>query len=105
MKQPQLLTLKTIQQLVSQAEKERGFDHETVLKKCLLLGEEVGELFKAIRKSENIKVDDKSKIGSMEEELADILFMLCTIANRYNIDLTQAFITKEAVNKKREWKN
>jgi len=30
--------------------KERGFENETVLEQCLLLGEEVGELFKAVRK-------------------------------------------------------
>ncbi len=31
-------------------EDKRGFTKQGVLQKCLMLGEEVGELFKAIRK-------------------------------------------------------
>ena len=69
-----------------------------------MLGEEVGELFKAIRKKEDIKVDLNSKIGSVEEELADILIYLCAIANRYDIDLEKAFREKEEINKQRVWK-
>ncbi len=68
-----------------------------------MLGEEVGELFKAIRKSENIKIDHNSKFGSVEEELADVLIFMCSIANRFDIDLEKAFREKEEINKKRVW--
>ena len=97
-------TLKDFQEYVIQLEKERGFDHQTVLQKCLLLGEEIGELFKAIRKMEAISVDKNSKITTVEEELADILIYVCAIANRYNIDVEKAFREKEIQNKKRVWK-
>jgi len=53
-------------------EVERGFDEQMVIRKCLLLGEEMGELFKAIRKSDGMKVDSTSHIGVADEELAEI---------------------------------
>ena len=96
--------LSHFQNYVRKMEIEREFEHQTVLQKCLMLGEEVGELFKAIRKKEDIKVDLNSKIGSVEEELADIFIYLCAIANRYDIDLEKAFRDKEEINEQRVWK-
>lgn len=96
-------TLQNIQQYVKELEIERGFDHQTIIEKCLLLGEEVGELFKAVRKSENIKIDSTSQKHEVSNELADILIYLCAIANRYEIDLEDAFREKEEINKKRIW--
>jgi NTP pyrophosphatase (non-canonical NTP hydrolase) len=96
-------TLKDFQEYVKKLEIERGFSHEKIIEKCLMLGEEVGELFKAIRKSEQIKTDSKSKITSIKEELADVFIFLCAIANRANIDLEKAFREKEKINKKRIW--
>lgn len=97
-------TLKDFQEYVKELEKERGFENQNVLQKCLLLGEEIGELFKAVRKMESISIDKKnSKISTVEEELADILIYICSIANRYNIDVEKAFRDKEEMNKKRVW--
>jgi len=96
-------TLKDIQEYVIQLEEERGFAEQTVLQKSLMLGEEVGELFKAIRKQQNIKIDSNSKFGTIDEELADILIFICSIANRYEIDLEKAFRDKEEINKTRIW--
>lgn len=97
-------TLRDFQEYVKELETERGFENQNVLQKCLLLGEEIGELFKAIRKMESISIDKKnSKISTVEEELADILIYICSIANRYNIDVEQAFRDKEEKNKERVW--
>ena len=96
--------LKDFQEYVIQLEKDRGFENQNVIQKCLLLGEEMGELFKAVRKMESISVDLKnSKISTVEEEIADILIYICAIANRYNIDIEKAFRNKEEMNKKRSW--
>ncbi len=76
-------TLKDFQDYVIQLEKERGFTDQTVLQRSLLLGEEVGELFKAIRKAEKMGVDQKSTIGSVDEELADVLIFVCSVI-KYN---------------------
>lgn len=96
--------LKTLQQYVANMERERGFTNSTVQEQCLFLGEEVGELFKAIRKQQKLKIDQKSVVGSVDEELADILIYLCSIANRLDIDLETAFREKEQVNEQRDWK-
>lgn len=88
-------TLKDFQEYVNKLEIERGFIKDTLLQKCLHLGEEVGELNRAIRK--NFK---KSEVG---DEITDIIIILCTIANRLNIDLEKSFRKKENINKKRIW--
>ncbi len=97
-------TLSNLQAYVTELEIERGFIDQTVLQKCLLMGEEMGELFKAIRKAENISTDQNSQTFHIGEELADILIYVCAIANRCDIDLEEAFRQKEEINKKREWK-
>lgn len=97
--------LSDIQAYVSELERERGFDKSsTNIQTALQLGEEVGELFKAIRKAERMRTDANSNFTSVEEELADVLIFTVALANRYSIDLEKAFRDKEEVNKKREWK-
>lgn len=96
-------TLQAVQKYVTELEIERGFIHQTVIEKCLLLGEEVGELFKAVRNAERIKIDNNSQKHEVSNELADMLIYLCAIANRYGIDLETAFREKEEINKKRRW--
>ena len=70
-----------------------------------IIGEEVGELFKAIRKSEGLSIDANSKFTEIGDELTDIFIYLCAIANRNNIDLQTAFRAKEEKNKLRTWKS
>lgn len=96
-------TLNDIQQYVSELERERGFADQDVLQKCLLLGEEVGELFKAIRKRQQMSIDPNSKVSHVGDELADLLIMMCSVANRMDVNLENAFRTKEEVNKYRKW--
>lgn len=96
-------TLKNFQQYVAELETERGFAHQSVIDKCLLLGEEVGELFKAVRKSEGLAVDANSNFTEVGDELTDIFIYLCAIANREGIDLEKAFREKEEKNKRRTW--
>jgi len=98
-------TLANFQKYVSELEKERGFSSQTIIDKCLLLGEETGELFKAVRKAEGLVVDTNSNFTEIGDELADIFIYLCAIANRKNIDLEEAFRVKEEKNKKRVWKS
>jgi hypothetical protein len=50
---PQVSAL-DLQRYAAEMEEERGFAHRDVVSQCLLLGEEVGELFKAVRKHEKI---------------------------------------------------
>ena len=96
-------TLKQLQEYVSQIERVRGFDQETALEKCLHLGEEVGELFKAVRLSSGMSVDRHSTEHQPGEELADILNFLVAIANRLGVDLEAAYREKEERNSARLW--
>lgn len=97
-------TLNDFQNYVRTLEDERGFADQDILAKCLLLGEEMGELFKAIRKTQKIAIDPTSKVNDVRDELADVFIYLCSIANRYEIDLEAAFLAKEEKNKQRTWK-
>lgn len=97
-------TFRDYQEYVKELEIQRGFDSQNAIEKCLLLGEEVGELFKAVRKATKIKIDINSNFSSIDEEIADIVIYLCAIANRFEIDIEKAFRGKEQINKKREWK-
>ena len=97
-------TLKDFQDYVKKLEVERGFSKETILQKCLLLGEEIGELNKAVRKNlKLLKTDGNSEVKNISHELADIVIIICTIANRLDINLEEAFKEKEKVNKNRIW--
>lgn len=98
-------TLIHFQNYVAELEKERGFANQSIIDKCLLMGEEVGELFKAVRKTEGLLVDENSNFSEIGDELTDIFIYICAIANRKNIDLEQAFRAKEEKNKKRIWKS
>lgn len=96
--------IQNFQKYIRDMELERGFDRQEAVHKCLLLGEEVGELFKAIRKYDsNLRLDNNSKVGTVSEELADVFIYICAIANKFDIDLEQAFRDKEAKNKMRTW--
>ena len=48
-------------------------------------------------------MDSNSKFGTISEELVDLIIYICTIANRYDINLEEAFREKEETNKKRNW--
>lgn len=93
-----------LQRYVDATAKERGFDKQNALEKCLILGEEVGELFKAIRKEEKIPIGLHSKVGTISEELADVLMYVCSIANYYGVDLEKAFRDKDKLNSTRVWR-
>jgi len=72
----------------------------------LLLTEEIGELAKSIRKEKTSMSIDKTKIknfDSVENEIADVFIVLCSICNQLNIDLFSALKDKEKENIERKW--
>ena len=95
--------LKDYQQYVLETWKELGFGDLPATQRCLMLGEEVGELYKSVRKYEKIAIDKNSKVDSIEDELADIVKQVCAVANFFAIDLEDAFRKKEVKNIER-WK-
>jgi NTP pyrophosphatase (non-canonical NTP hydrolase) len=95
------MTLPDYQAHIAKLVVERGYDKETIPEVFLLLTEEVGELAKAIRRTHGMKIGDHSKRRELEDELADIFWLLLDLCNRHNIDLEKAFIHKEAKNASR----
>ncbi|MDD4901092.1 MAG: MazG nucleotide pyrophosphohydrolase domain-containing protein [Patescibacteria group bacterium] len=95
-------TLSDLQKYVAEAETERRHDKESIIKKFAMLVEEVGELFVADRKKPQlIKPDHNPEFASLDEELADILTYLCSIANHLGVNMEKAFRNKEEINEKR----
>ena len=63
---------------------------------------ELMEIFQwlTVEESENIKENDEEFIH-LKEEIADVMIYLMALANRLNIDLTDAIVDKLAKNEKR----
>ena len=97
------LTVKEYQELTHKLVVERGFNQETINEVFTLLVEEVGELAKAIRIKTGQKVDKTSQVYSVEDEAADVFWLLLDLCNRLNIDLGKSFQAKEEKNAKRTW--
>ncbi|MEO5627455.1 MAG: MazG nucleotide pyrophosphohydrolase domain-containing protein [Candidatus Saccharimonadales bacterium] len=100
---PKNASLSDYQDYLREVVIERGFDKETVSEVFTIMVEEMGELAKAIRKANGQKVYSDSKHHDIEEEAADVLFMLLDVCNRLDIDLEKAFAAKEVKNNSRSW--
>lgn len=97
------LTLAQLQEYVAKKSAERGFQDESPRDILLLMTEELGELARAIRKNSGLKMDGKSKVYAIEEEIADILIYLLHLSNVLKIDINEAFWEKEEENNSRKW--
>ncbi|MGF1510824.1 MAG: MazG nucleotide pyrophosphohydrolase domain-containing protein [Myxococcota bacterium] len=99
------------QSYIQELEALHGWSGVDLVHNCFLMGEEVGELFKAVRKYESLFSD--ARVGSVgdagsaktevAEELVDVFNYLLAIANRLDIDLEAAFREKNEVNQGRRW--
>ena len=99
-----------LQRYVHDLEAMHGWLDVDLVHNCFLMGEEVGELFKAVRNleeargasDENIEAspDHLSAIG---EEIIDVFNYLLAIANRLEIDVEHAFRIKNERNQQRTW--
>jgi NTP pyrophosphatase (non-canonical NTP hydrolase) len=96
-------SLPSIQDYVRQMEIERGLDRQDITSQCLKLGEEVGELYRAVRKMQGQPQDPQGRTADVGDEAVDTLILLMSIANRCGINLEEAFRVKEARNEARVW--
>jgi len=101
----QTATLDQLQEYLRLMAIERGFTKQTAQDTLLVLVEEVGELAKALRKSNGIGIDPKrlNEYGDLKHEMADVLICLLILANKCNVNLFEAFHEKEQINCQRVW--
>ena len=102
--------MRAFQTYVHELEEMHGWLDVDLVHNCFLMGEEVGELFKAVRKYNRLfdqgEVDPPSQDDAKEhlaEEIVDVLNYLLAIANRTDIDVEAAFRAKNAKNQLRTW--
>ena len=92
------MTIQEAQKAVDQWVKTFGVRYFSELKNMAVLTEEVGELARVMARKygdQSFKAGEKDNLG---EEMADILWVLCCLANQTGVDLTQEF--RKSVEKK-----
>ena len=95
--------MQQIQDYVAEMEAERHLDRQDLPSQCLKLGEEVGELYRAVRKLQGHPQDPNGRTADIGDEAADALILLMSIVNRCDINLEDAFRAKENRNESRVW--
>jgi NTP pyrophosphatase (non-canonical NTP hydrolase) len=85
------LTIKTAQQKVDEWIKTTGVRYFTELTNLGILMEETGELARIIvRKYGEQSFKETDKDSQLEDEMADVLWVLLCLANQTGVDLTTA---------------
>lgn len=98
-------TLRAFQDYLALVCQERHWTKDTPSEKFVLFVEEVGELAKAMRKKAGLYEEPaKRQNFFLEEEFADVFSYLLDLANCFQIDLEEAFRSKEKINESRTWK-
>ncbi len=109
---PEGASMAEYQSYIHDLEKMHGWLSVDLVHNCFLMGEEVGELFKAVRKVNRLFEEGQStgdpaekdaRVAHVGEELVDVFNYLLAIANRLDIDVEQAFRDKNAHNQTRTW--
>lgn len=86
------LTIEEMQRKVDCWIKEIGKGYFPPLANMAILTEEVGELARVIVRQYGPQVAKKSDLDrNLEEELADVLWVVVCLANQTDVDLTEAF--------------
>lgn len=86
------MTISEAQQLVDEWIKKYGVRYFNELTNMAILTEEVGEVARIMARrygEQSFKESDKEK--SLDDELADVFWVLLCIANQTGVNLTEAF--------------
>ena len=107
-KLPKNASMQEFQSYIYQLESMHGWLSVDLINNCFLMGEEVGELFKAVRKHQRFFVEKNPEDEAISrehigDEIVDVFNYLLAIANRLDIDMEEAFRRKNAINQGRSW--
>ncbi len=92
------MTIKEAQDAVDAWIKQYGVRYFSELTNMTVLTEEVGELARVMARKYGDQSFKEGEKDNMGEEIADILWVLCCIANQTGIDITEEF--KKSIDKK-----
>lgn len=108
MSEPQKITLSQAQTIVDGWIKTVGGGYFSPLTNMAVLSEEVGEVARVIARSYGDQVPKPGDNLNLADELADVLWVLCAIANQTGVNLTEAFhrnLEKKSLRDKNRFKN
>lgn len=98
------ISLAQLQKHLDETCHEKGWDKNSVSEVFMLFAEEIGELAKEIRLQSGMKGEKKrDNLNELKHEFADVLNYLMELANRFEIDLTEAYFEKHEINSSRKW--
>lgn len=92
------MTIKEAQNNVDSWIKEYGMRYFSELTNMTVLTEEVGELARVMARKYGDQSFKEGEKDNMGEEIADIFWVLCCIANQTGLDITEEF--KKSIEKK-----
>ncbi|PFE01312.1 pyrophosphatase [Bacillus cereus] len=93
------MKLSEFQQYVANFSEEKGFQNTTIEMRTMYLMAELGELAEAIVK----RNEDQNTNREIGLEMFDVIWNVCDLANKLEIDLEEAFQEKMKINRDREW--
>ena len=85
------MELKKAQQMVDEWIKEHGVRYFSELTNMAVLTEEVGELARVMARKYGDQSFKSGERSNLEEEMADVLWVLICLANQTGVDLSEAF--------------
>ena len=85
------MTIKELQKTIDIWIKENGVRYYNELTNMAILTEEVGEVARIVSRTYGEQSFKKSDVGKdLEDELADVIFVVTCLANQTGVDLTKA---------------
>lgn len=94
------MTIKEAQKAVDNWIKQYGVRYFSELTNMAILTEEVGELARVIARKYGDQSFKKGEKDNIEEEIADVMWVLICLANQTGVDLEEAL--KKSIGKKTE---
>lgn len=98
-------SVQDLQKYIKDMIEVRGF-RTSLLERMCLLTEEMGELAKEVRKTDNNLLVDANKeySSNLENEITDVFMCLMGMCELLDMDIVQGLKNKEEINFKRQWK-
>ena len=96
------ITIKEAQELVDQWIKNIGVRYFSELTNMAILTEEVGELARVMARKYGEQSFKSGEKDNLDEEIADVLWVLICLANQTGVDLTDALLKSIEKKSKRD---